>query len=147
MKDLFAIGIKVNQGINIKSRIFPMIMVSSNFKMVYFIMMVYCMFLIALRDFKFSRLGTMLWLNAISNSQDHGINVLRLLVSITLEYVKEFAGSCNVCVRTKHPRHHLHGLLKPLLIHTSPLSSISMDFITNLPLFNSYTPFWWWWII
>jgi hypothetical protein len=27
------------------------------------------------------------------------------------------------------------------------LSSISMDFITNLPLFNSYTPFWWWWII
>jgi hypothetical protein len=59
-------------------------------------------------------------------------------MSIALKYVKEFVGSCDVCARTKNPHHHPHGLLKPLLIPTSPWSSISVDFITNLPLFNSY---------
>jgi hypothetical protein len=40
-------------------------MLSLNFKMVYFIMMVFCMFLMALCDFKFFRLGTMFWLQGI----------------------------------------------------------------------------------
>ncbi len=52
--------------------------------------------------------------------------------------MKEFVGSCDVYALVKNPRHRPHGLLQPLLIHASPWSSISMDFITNLPPFSSY---------
>jgi hypothetical protein len=46
-----------------------MIMLSSSLKMVYFIVMVFCcMFLMALRDFKFFKLGMMFWLHAILDS-------------------------------------------------------------------------------
>jgi hypothetical protein len=55
--------------------------------MVYFIMMVFCMFSMALRDFKFSKLSTMFWPFWIP--QDHGINALILLVATTLEICEE----------------------------------------------------------
>jgi hypothetical protein len=54
---------KANYGI--KSNVFIVIMPSSSFKMVYYIVMVFCMFLMAMCDFKFSKLGTMFWLQAI----------------------------------------------------------------------------------
>jgi hypothetical protein len=54
------------------------------------------------------------------------------------KYVKEFIGSCDVCVRAKKIHYCPHGLLEPLLIPTSLWYSISMDFITNLPPSNSY---------
>jgi hypothetical protein len=52
--------------------------------------------------------------------------------------MKEFVKSCNVCAQENNPRHHPHGLLQQLQILTSPWSSISMDFVTNLPPSNSY---------
>ncbi len=52
--------------------------------------------------------------------------------------MKEFIKSCDVCVRTKNPCHHLNGLFQPLLILTSLWSSISMDFIIDLPPSSSY---------
>jgi hypothetical protein len=54
------------------------------------------------------------------------------------KYLKEFIRSCDVCVQAKNLHYCLHGLLEPLLIHASLWSSISMDFITNLPPSNSY---------
>ncbi len=50
--------------------------------------------------------------------------------------MKEFVGSCDVCIRAKNPCHCPDGLLEPLLIPTSLWSSISMDFITDLPPFK-----------
>jgi hypothetical protein len=47
---------------------FLVIMLTSSFKMVYFIVMVFYMILMALHDFKFFKLGTMLWLQAILES-------------------------------------------------------------------------------
>jgi len=43
------------------------------------------MFLMALHNFKFSRLGTMFWLVAILDSIKHGVTVSKLLVAITLD--------------------------------------------------------------
>ncbi len=53
------------------------------------------------------------------------------------KYVKEFVGSC-VCVRVKNLHHHPHELLQPLPIPFTPWFSISMDFIIDLPLSNSF---------
>jgi hypothetical protein len=47
---------------------FLVIMLCSSFKMVYFMVMVFCIFLMALCDFKFSRLSMMFWLHVILNS-------------------------------------------------------------------------------
>jgi len=52
--------------------------------------------------------------------------------------VKEFVASCDVYVRAKNSRHRFHGLFQPLSILTFPQFSISMEFITNLPPFNSF---------
>jgi hypothetical protein len=41
--------------------------------------------------------------------------------------------TCDICSRSKVPRHHLYGLLCPLPIPKKTWSSISMDFITDLP--------------
>jgi len=54
------------------------------------------------------------------------------------KYMKKLIEYFNVCAWAKNPCHHLHGFLQPLSIHVSPCSSISMDFITNLPPFISY---------
>jgi hypothetical protein len=53
------------------------------------------------------------------------------------KYVKEFVGSC-VCVRVKNPHHHPYELFQPLPIPSTPWSLISMDFIIDLPLPNSF---------
>jgi hypothetical protein len=52
--------------------------------------------------------------------------------------MKEFMGSCDVCVCAKHLRHCLHGFFQPLLILTSPWSLISMDFIMDFSQSNSF---------
>ena len=54
--------------------------------------------------------------------------------------VKEFVLSCDICSKSKNPRHRPYGLLQPLPIPHRPWSSVSMDFITDLPpsnLFNN----------
>jgi hypothetical protein len=50
------------------------------------------------------------------------------------KFMKAFVGCCDVCARAKNPCHHLHGLLQPFFIW----SSISMDFIMDLPQSNSF---------
>jgi len=52
--------------------------------------------------------------------------------------VKELVGSCDVCACAKNLHHHPHGLLQPLLVLASPWFSLSMDFIMDLPRFNSF---------
>ena len=52
--------------------------------------------------------------------------------------VKEFVLSCDVCSRSKIPRHRPYELLQPLPISHWPWSFVSMDFITNLPLLKTY---------
>ena len=47
--------------------------------------------------------------------------------------IKEFVTTCNICSRSKIPRHRLYGLLRPLEIPKKPWISISMDFIVDLP--------------
>jgi hypothetical protein len=54
-------------------------------------------------------------------------------------YVKDFVNSCDNCQRNKQNRHKPYGLLQPLPIPQAPWSSISMDFITQLPVSNGYT--------
>ena len=52
--------------------------------------------------------------------------------------VKDFVQSCDICSRSKTPRHRPYGLLQPLPIPEHPWSSVSMDFITDLPSSRSY---------
>ncbi len=55
-----------------------------------------------------------------------------------MEYVKEFVGSCDVCALAKNPHHYPHGLFQALPILFAPRPSISMNFIIDLPLSNSF---------
>ena len=47
--------------------------------------------------------------------------------------IKEFVTTCDICSRSKIPRHRLYGLLRLLEIPKKPWTSISMDFIVDLP--------------
>src|SRR6266478_1188606 len=47
--------------------------------------------------------------------------------------VKDYVASCTTCAHTESPRHKPYGKLKQLLIPSRPWSSISMDFIEQLP--------------
>src|SRR5260221_4972387 len=47
--------------------------------------------------------------------------------------VKDYVASCATCAHAKSPRHKPYGKLKQLLIPSRPWSSISMDFIEQLP--------------
>jgi len=54
--------------------------------------------------------------------------------------VKDYVTTCDICSRSKIPRHRPYGLLQPLPIPETPWTSISMDFIVDLPpskTFNS----------
>src|SRR5260221_2872032 len=47
--------------------------------------------------------------------------------------VKDYMASCATCAHVKSPRHKPYGKLKQLLIPSRPWSSVSMDFIKQLP--------------
>src|SRR5258708_7815429 len=49
------------------------------------------------------------------------------------QMVKDYVASCATCARTKSPRHKPYGKLKQLPIPSRLWSSISMDFIEQLP--------------
>lgn len=55
------------------------------------------------------------------------------------QFVKKFVISCDTCQRNKTVRHKPYGLLQPLPVPETPWSSISMDFIVQLPPSNGYT--------
>ena len=54
------------------------------------------------------------------------------------KYVKE----CDACQRNKKVRHHEYGLLQPLEVPYALWSSISMDFIVDLPTVHDYNQIW-----
>lgn len=55
------------------------------------------------------------------------------------DFVHQYVNSCDTCQRTKVPRHKPYGQLKSLPVPPFPFSSISMDFIEQLPTSNNYT--------
>lgn len=55
------------------------------------------------------------------------------------QFVKRFVSSCDTCQRNKTARHKPYGLLQPLPIPEVPWSSISMDFIVQLPESKGHT--------
>jgi transposase InsO family protein len=57
-------------------------------------------------------------------------------------WIKEWVGACHVCQKNKSPRHTRFGLLQPLETPYSPWRSISMDFITDLPLSDGCSSIW-----
>ncbi|MBW0472766.1 hypothetical protein O181_012481 [Austropuccinia psidii MF-1] len=54
------------------------------------------------------------------------------------QLIKDFVSSCQQCSRNKNIHHKKFGLLKPLPIPNCPWICLSMDFITQLPLSNSF---------
>ena len=56
------------------------------------------------------------------------------------EFVTENVHSCDLCNRSKIPSHQPYGSLQPLPIPLGPWRSISLDFITYLPLSKVYDP-------
>ncbi|MBW0508459.1 hypothetical protein O181_048174 [Austropuccinia psidii MF-1] len=54
------------------------------------------------------------------------------------QFIKEYVSSCEQCSRDKNIHHKKFGLLKPLQIPSGPWNSLSMDFITQLPLSNNF---------
>jgi hypothetical protein len=53
-------------------------------------------------------------------------------------FVNEYIRSCDVCARNKTPRQATHVPLHPLPIPPAPWTSVSMDFIVELPLSNGF---------
>ncbi|MBW0519043.1 hypothetical protein O181_058758 [Austropuccinia psidii MF-1] len=54
------------------------------------------------------------------------------------QFIKDDVLSCHQCSRNKNIHHKKFGLLKPLPIPNGPWICLSMDFITKLPLSNSF---------
>ncbi|MBW0566213.1 hypothetical protein O181_105928 [Austropuccinia psidii MF-1] len=54
------------------------------------------------------------------------------------QIIKDYVSSCQKCLRNKSINHKKFGLLKPPQIPSGPWSSLSMDFITQLPLSNNF---------
>ena len=54
------------------------------------------------------------------------------------QFVIDYVSTCDVCCRSKIPRHRPYGLLRPLPIPNGPWKSISIDFITDLPSSQDY---------
>ncbi|MBW0500501.1 hypothetical protein O181_040216, partial [Austropuccinia psidii MF-1] len=54
------------------------------------------------------------------------------------KFIKDYVSSCQQFSRNKITHHKKFGFLKPLAIRNEPLISLSMDFITQLPLSNSF---------
>jgi hypothetical protein len=53
-------------------------------------------------------------------------------------YVRHYVHSCDLCQRTKADHHVPYGKLMPLEIPARNWDSISMDFITDLPISHSF---------
>ena len=53
-------------------------------------------------------------------------------------FVEDYVRTCDACCRSKIPRHQPYGLLQPLPTPIGPWKSISLDFITDLPLSKGY---------
>src|SRR5258706_15072792 len=53
--------------------------------------------------------------------------------------VKDYMASCAMCTCAKSARHKPYGKLKQLLIPSQPWSSISMDFIEQLPASEDFS--------
>jgi len=58
------------------------------------------------------------------------------------KYVNRYVDHCDTCKRIKPIRHAPFGLLKPLTPPHRPWDSISMDFITGLPVTNGHNALW-----
>ncbi|MBW0503533.1 hypothetical protein O181_043248 [Austropuccinia psidii MF-1] len=54
------------------------------------------------------------------------------------QFIKDYVSSFQKCSRNKNIHHKKFGLLKPLQIPSGPSNSLSMDFITQLPLSNNF---------
>ncbi|MBW0511473.1 hypothetical protein O181_051188 [Austropuccinia psidii MF-1] len=54
------------------------------------------------------------------------------------QFIKDYVSSCQQCSRNKNIHHKEFGLLKPLSIPNGPWICLSLDFITELPLSNSF---------
>ncbi|MBW0491749.1 hypothetical protein O181_031464 [Austropuccinia psidii MF-1] len=54
------------------------------------------------------------------------------------QFIKDYVSSCQQCSRNKNIHHKKFGFLKPLPIPNGPWVCLSMDFITQLPLSNSF---------
>ena len=54
------------------------------------------------------------------------------------QYINKYIQSCDTCAQNKMPHHKPHGLLHPLWIPPSAWSSVSMDFIMELPPSNGF---------
>ncbi|MBW0494992.1 hypothetical protein O181_034707 [Austropuccinia psidii MF-1] len=54
------------------------------------------------------------------------------------QFIKDYVSSCQQCSRSRNIHHKKFGLLKPLPIPNGPWIFLSMDFITQLPLSNSF---------
>ncbi|MBW0492163.1 hypothetical protein O181_031878 [Austropuccinia psidii MF-1] len=54
------------------------------------------------------------------------------------QFIKDYVSPCQQCSRNKNINHKKFGLLKPLPIPNGPCSCLSMDFITQLLLSNSF---------
>ncbi|MBW0519406.1 hypothetical protein O181_059121 [Austropuccinia psidii MF-1] len=58
--------------------------------------------------------------------------------SFMTQFIKYYVSFCQQCTRNKNVNHKKFGLLKPLPIPNGPWICLSMDFITQLPLSNSF---------
>ena len=56
--------------------------------------------------------------------------------------IEDFVRSCDDCRRNKASRYKRHGTLHPLELSYSPWDSISMDFITYLPVSEDFSTVW-----
>ncbi|MBW0482572.1 hypothetical protein O181_022287, partial [Austropuccinia psidii MF-1] len=54
------------------------------------------------------------------------------------QFIKDYVSSWQKCSRKKNIHHKKFGLLKPLQIPSGPWNSLSMNFITQLPLSNNF---------
>ncbi|MBW0562777.1 hypothetical protein O181_102492 [Austropuccinia psidii MF-1] len=54
------------------------------------------------------------------------------------QFIKDYVSSCQQCSRNQKIHHKKFGFLKPLPIPIGPWICLSMDFITQLPLSNSF---------
>ncbi|MBW0506089.1 hypothetical protein O181_045804 [Austropuccinia psidii MF-1] len=54
------------------------------------------------------------------------------------KFIKDYVSPCQQCSRRQNIHHNKFGLLKPLPIPNGPWIFLSMDFITQLPLSNSF---------